>query len=159
MVPGRCVVQSGYSPLRGDCEKMKRRCSSAGEQLSCNQQVVGSNPTRGSKRGWPTPSPRDYLLTGSRERPATRREWAVSAPGTIRRCSSMVELLPSKQETRVRFPSPAPWDRCSRSPPFSLFFPLTARNRREVPGRNAATFRPGANQTRSCSSAGRATDF
>lgn len=31
-------------------------------------------------------------------------------PGHLRRCSSMVEHLPSKQVTRVRFPSPTPPD-------------------------------------------------
>ena len=75
-------------------------------------------------------------LDGSRGRPEvhgfvsieamgeTCRGQAVSAPCTTRRRSSMVEHLPSKQDTRVRFPSPAPGSIWNPSP-FLLF--LAAR--------------------------------
>ena len=59
--------------------------------------------------------------------PERREALVVSASlmllGTLRRCSSMVEHLPSKQVTRVRFPSPAPRG-FGKIPPMS---PMTAR--------------------------------
>lgn len=48
------------------------------------------------------------VITATRKTPS-----AIAAPVQFwlgrRRCSSMVEHLPSKQDTRVRFPSPAPY--------------------------------------------------
>ena len=95
------------------------------EQLICNQQVGGSSPSIGSMRGLVQSSPPIIPpfcdLTAWKD----RKPWGRgdAALGTIRRCSSMVEHLPSKQVTRVRFPSPAPLD------PFSSFslLSLTAR--------------------------------
>lgn len=56
---------------------------------------------------------------------ATRKTLtAIAAPVKFRlgrrRCSSMVEHLPSKQDTRVRFPSPAPYG--ERSVTVTLLF-------------------------------------
>ena len=58
----------------------------------------------------------------------------------------MAERQPSKLGTGVRFPLLTPWAP-GQGDQTLLLFPMAARNRREVPGRNAAMFRPGAKST------------
>ena len=55
------------------------------------------------------------------------RTWTIPArifvsPSGVRGCSSMVEPLPSKQITRVRFPSSAPEQRKPRATRPGAFF-------------------------------------
>ena len=64
----------------------------------------------------PTVSRRAFILSffGSPEQTGSPGAMVRLRPRHLCRCSSMAEHLPSKQATRVRFPSPAPG--CAASP-------------------------------------------
>ena len=76
-----------------------------GARLVRDQEAAGSSPAIGTTPVWGNRGDH-FLSIDTRERPG-RGGSPLAAP-EIRRCSLMVKHLPSKQDSGVRFPSPAP---------------------------------------------------
>lgn len=91
-------ADSRERPATWDCKEGTEIC------------VAGSSPARSHQRrsrrgGVILP----FFILTARNRREVLGCCCRRHPGHICRCSSMAEHLPSKQATRVRSPSPAPW--------------------------------------------------
>ena len=79
------------------------------EQLTCNQQVVGSTPITSSNYTEDFPSgQRGQTVNLLASLSVVRIHHPPPTDFKMRGCSSMVEFWPSKPAVRVRSPSPAP---------------------------------------------------
>ena len=99
----------GFESLPGRQFNTLCWCGSTVEQLTCNQQVVGSTPITSSNYTEDFPSgQRGQTVNLLASLSVVRIHHPPPTDFKMRGCSSMVEFWPSKPAVRVRSPSPAP---------------------------------------------------